>query len=82
MSIVREIMSTKLVTVEPSATVAEAATVRSFGAALERAWAARDAWPALGERARRAAERLCDPAPGRTLLSLVLAAADRSGKSA
>jgi glycosyltransferase involved in cell wall biosynthesis len=55
--------------------LAEAPTVRSFGAALERAWAARPGWPALGEGARRAAERLHDPAPERTLLNLLIEAA-------
>jgi glycosyltransferase involved in cell wall biosynthesis len=60
--------------------VAEAATVRSFGAALQRAWAARREWPELGARARGAALGLYDPAPERTLLKLVLEAAGRSGK--
>jgi glycosyltransferase involved in cell wall biosynthesis len=54
---------------------AEAATVRSFGAALERAWAARADWESIGRVAHHDALNLIDPAPGKTLLKLVTAAA-------
>jgi glycosyltransferase involved in cell wall biosynthesis len=54
---------------------AEAGTVRSFGAALERAWAARGDWEAMGKAAHHDALGLIDPAPGKTLLELVTAAA-------
>ena len=55
--------------------VAEAPSVASFGAAMERAWHARDDWRTIGARAHDDAMRLHDPAPGRTLLAHVLAAA-------
>jgi glycosyltransferase involved in cell wall biosynthesis len=54
---------------------AEAATVRSFGAALERAWAARADWEVLGKTAHHDALGLIDPTPGKTLLELVTAPA-------
>jgi L-malate glycosyltransferase len=52
--------------------LAEAPTPRSFGAALERAWAARGGWESQGEAARREALRLVDPDPAGTLLDLVV----------
>ena len=55
--------------------IAEAPSVRSFGAALERAWAARADWEALGKAAHHDALRLIDPTPGKTLLKLVTEAA-------
>jgi glycosyltransferase involved in cell wall biosynthesis len=54
---------------------AEAPTVHSFGSAMERAWAARDSWEAIGQQAWRDASSLVDPSPGRSLLKLVLDAA-------
>ena len=55
--------------------IAEAATPRSYGAALERAWQARDRWEAMGRAAHvRTLERI-DPNPGRTLLELIKATA-------
>lgn len=54
--------------------LAEVASVRSFGAALERAWAARADWEAIGRTAREDALGLVDPAPARTLLEIVTAA--------
>ncbi len=55
--------------------LAEAPTVRSFGAALERAWAAKEDWAKIGEQAHVCARAKRDPAPGKTLLNLVLEAA-------
>jgi glycosyltransferase involved in cell wall biosynthesis len=52
--------------------IAEAPTVKSFGAALERAWQARRRWPALGTRAHDKALRKLDPSPEKTLLSLLV----------
>lgn len=56
--------------------VAEAPTVRSFGAALERAWARSSDWAAIGNAAHSAATHRLDPSPGSTLLRLVLRAAE------
>jgi glycosyltransferase involved in cell wall biosynthesis len=63
--------------------LAEAPSVRSFGAALERAWAARADWEHLGRTAHQAALERVDPRPGRTLLELVTAAVPgtRAGSS-
>ena len=55
--------------------IAEAPSVRSFGAALERAWTARADWEAIGKAAHHDALGLIDPTPGKTLLELVTAAA-------
>lgn len=52
--------------------IAEAATIKSFGAALERAWAVKDDWPALGARAHDKALRKIDRSPGKTLLQMTL----------
>ena len=57
--------------------IAEAPSVRSFGAALERAWAARADWEAIGKAAHHDALDLIDPTPGRTLLELVTAPAGK-----
>ena len=61
--------------------VAEAATKRSFGAALERAWRERANWEALGPHARETAARRGDPVPEETRLDLLtkVAEAARSG---
>ena len=55
--------------------IAEAPSVRSFGAALERAWTARADWKAIGKAAHHDALGLIDPTPGKSLLKLVTAAA-------
>jgi glycosyltransferase involved in cell wall biosynthesis len=57
--------------------IAEAPTVRSFGAALERAWHLRDSWKEIGGRAHEVAIRKQDPSPDKTLLTLLLDAAQR-----
>jgi glycosyltransferase involved in cell wall biosynthesis len=64
--------------------VAEAPSLRSFGAALERAWTARTDWEAIGKVAHHDALGLFDPAPGKTLLDLVTAPAraDRADAAA
>jgi glycosyltransferase involved in cell wall biosynthesis len=54
--------------------VAEAPSVRSFAAALERSWAARTDWEAIGKAARHTALGLIDPQPGKSLLEIVTAA--------
>jgi glycosyltransferase involved in cell wall biosynthesis len=54
--------------------VAEAPTVRSFGAALERAWQSREAWQEMGMRAHGHALSQYDPSPELTLLNLLFAA--------
>jgi glycosyltransferase involved in cell wall biosynthesis len=54
---------------------AEAPTVRSFGAALERAWQSRASWKEMGVRAHELALRKQDPSPDKTLLTLLLDAA-------
>lgn len=52
--------------------LAEGPTPRSFGAALERAWAVRAAWPTLGAAAReRALAALSGPSPGAALRELL-----------
>jgi glycosyltransferase involved in cell wall biosynthesis len=61
--------------------VAEASSVRSLDAALERAWQARDRWPALGAQAHLDAMALYDPDPEGTLEGLLLEAG-RSGARA
>ncbi|HEY7770711.1 glycosyltransferase [Longimicrobium sp.] len=61
--------------------LAEAPTPRSFGAALERAWAARREWPSMGRQAHEDAGRGIEPHPERTLLDLVARAAASRGRS-
>ena len=56
--------------------LAEAPTARSFGAALERAWASRGRWAGLGRAARDAALTLHDPDAGGTLLRMLEAATE------
>jgi glycosyltransferase involved in cell wall biosynthesis len=62
--------------------VAEAATARSFGAALERAWCAQAGWRRAGQNAHEQALRKLDHAPGKTFLNVVLDAACASDASA
>lgn len=45
--------------------------VESFVAALDRAWAHRNQWTAIGERARERALQLIDPDPGGTALKIL-----------
>lgn len=52
--------------------IAEAPTVRSFGAALGRAWDSRDRWEAMGRAAHLDSLKLIDPDPAGTLLDLVI----------
>lgn len=54
-----------------SAFVAEGATVRSFGAALERAWSQRTRWREMGACAHARAWALVDPRAGESLLKLL-----------
>ncbi len=55
--------------------IASAPTVRSFRAALERAWAAKPRWPEMGHRAHEFAVGRADPDPGGTLLRILCEAA-------
>jgi L-malate glycosyltransferase len=55
--------------------IADAATVKSFSAALENAWQQRARWPEMGRNAREDALLLYDPSPGETLLSIIIDAA-------
>jgi len=52
--------------------VAEAFTARSFGAALERAWLARDRWEQIGLQAHEQALIKFDRSPGSSLLRVLL----------
>ena len=54
--------------------VAEAPTVKSLAAAMERAWAARDRWQGLGANAHEDAMALYDPNPEQTLLQMLVKA--------
>lgn len=54
--------------------VAEAPTARSFGATLERAWAARDDWARIGLRAHYSAAGKYDLRPGRALFDILVEA--------
>lgn len=47
-------------------------TVAGIGAALDRAWNLRESWAEFGARARKKAEELHDPTPGRTLLGVMV----------
>lgn len=58
--------------------LAEAATPRSFGAALERAWAGRGRWQGTGELARRHALARIDRHPAQTLLGILDGPAEAS----
>ena len=55
--------------------LSEAPTSFSLGQALERAWQARDRWPAIGAAAHDFAVEQTDPQPGNTLLRLLEGAA-------
>jgi len=60
--------------------IADAPTVRSFGAAMERAWHQRQHWETMG---RNAGDRLAknrDPAPGETLLEILVQAVENCHK--
>lgn len=52
--------------------VAEAATVKLFSAALERAWDKREVWKELGRKAHESVEAYIDPQPGKPLLESML----------
>ncbi len=54
--------------------VAPAATSASFGAALDRAWGARERWPIMGQAARDEAIKRYDPQPEKTIFDLMFAA--------
>jgi len=59
-----------------------AATVKSFSAALERAWAQSSALETMGNEARAAALKKIDPQPGKTLLNMMREAAHKEDKKA
>jgi glycosyltransferase involved in cell wall biosynthesis len=59
--------------------LADVATPRSFGAALERAWAGRADWDSVGARAHALAARQAGPRPELALLDIVLGAAHARG---
>jgi L-malate glycosyltransferase len=59
---------------EQTGFVAEAPTVKSFGAALERAWAARAKWQIMGNQARDKALIKFDKSAGKSLLKVLLEA--------
>lgn len=61
--------------------VAEAPTLRSFGAALERAWAARSNWKRMGMQSHEKAISQIDADPGQTILNLLVEAGKRSLRS-
>lgn len=58
--------------------VADGLSPRSFGEALERAWAARSRWEEMGMAAHRAAVAKADPEPGRSMLGLLAEAAGKA----
>ena len=58
--------------------VAEAASARSFGATLERAWLARADWQKMGLQARDVALIKFDRSAGKSLLTVLLDAAPPS----
>jgi glycosyltransferase involved in cell wall biosynthesis len=55
--------------------LADAPVVSCFAATLETAWQQRAQWQSMGNDARHDALLLYDPAPGDTLLSIVIEAA-------
>jgi glycosyltransferase involved in cell wall biosynthesis len=61
--------------------ISEGIDIDSFQSALERAWAARPQWEAIGQRAREKALGMIDPDPGGTVLNILLevAAENRCG---
>lgn len=58
--------------------LANAPIVSCFAATLERAWQQRSQWQEMGLKARQQALDMYDPAPGDTLLSILMEAADHS----
>jgi glycosyltransferase involved in cell wall biosynthesis len=60
--------------------IAEAASVKSFGAALERAWTQNSALETMGMKARGIALKRVDQQPGKTLLDMVREAAHTGDK--
>ena len=61
--------------------VAEAPSPSSFGAAMERAWHARDSWEEIGLNAHRDAMSLHDPNPGRTIIRMLIEAVEAGTQS-
>lgn len=55
-----------------TAFIADATTTSSIGAAMERAWQAKDNWEAMGIAAHKFAAERIDPNPGRTLVNLAI----------
>lgn len=51
--------------------IADAASPRSFGQALERAWQQRQTWPEMGRQAHCVAKKLSDNDPAENLLKLI-----------
>ncbi len=62
--------------------IAEAPTQRSFGRAMERAFACRDRWPEMGEAAHHRAKELADSNPPQLLLNLVLESVHSNNRKA
>jgi len=62
--------------------IAAAASVKSFGAALERAWTQSSALETMGREARSITLKRVDPQPGKTLLDMVREAAHTGDKQA
>src|SRR5262249_6902903 len=56
--------------------IAEAPSPSSFGAAMERAWQARESWNEKGLDAHRDALSLQDPEPGRTIVRMLVEACE------
>ena len=54
--------------------VAEAASEKSYAAAMERAWEARERWLTMGANAHEDAMALYDPSPESTLLRMLVEA--------
>lgn len=48
--------------------IANAVTIGAFDAAMEKAWAAREQWPAMGQYAHNRAMQMYNPEAGRSLL--------------
>jgi glycosyltransferase involved in cell wall biosynthesis len=61
--------------------VAEAPSPSSFGAAMERAWRARDSWEEIGLNAHRDAAEMYDPEPGRTIMQMLVEAVEAGTQS-
>jgi L-malate glycosyltransferase len=51
--------------------IAGAATLACLDEALERAWRDKENWEAIGKAAHDRAVALCDPQPGKTLLTII-----------